>query len=208
MGIEARADSSSAGRMAGAPWIVGKTVPWSVTWTGETSFDVRPSEDFPGFQEIVQLERQGEGAPVFASMHVTRHRRGMFQHLCHVCGQPTPEGDRYLFPLESGGMVDLGDGTCRYGGSVPPVHGDCAGRARNQCPHLRGFAGVLAPFPQDEGRMIWRTDVVPGMEDLARILPGGQPVILSCYRLHDRPFTDLVQALQAEHGVHRPVAPT
>jgi hypothetical protein len=191
----------------GAPWIVGETVPWSVAWTGEASFDVRSSEDFPGFREVVQLDRQGEGAPLFASMHVTRHRRAMFMHLCHVCGHPTPQDDRYLFPLESGGMVDLGNGTFRYGGSVPPVHGKCAGLARGRCPHLRGFAGVLARFPQDEGRMIWRTDVVPGMEAVARTLPPGLPIVLTCYRLHEQPFTDLVVALEAEHGANRPTAP-
>ena len=188
----------------GPDWIVGETVPWTVAWTGEGAYAVRPSSDFPGLQEVVQLERHGDGAPLFASMHVTRHRRAMFGHLCHVCGKPTPEGDRYLFPLESGGMVDLGDGTLRYGGSVPPVHGRCAGLARGRCPHLRGFAGVLAPFPQDQGRMIWRTDVVPGMEAVARSLPPGQAVILTCYRLHEQPFTDLVRGLEAEHGANRP----
>lgn len=190
--------------MANGAWMIGEDAPWTVAWTGETSFRLAASVDFPGYQDLVQLEDQGVGTPIFAAMHVTRHRRGMISHLCHVCGKPTPAGDRFLFPLESGGMVPLGDGRERYGGSIPPVHGACAANARARCPHLKGFAGLAVPFPQEEGRMVQRTDVVPGMEALAKTLPPGVEVILSCYRLHEAPFTDLVRQLQIKHGVHRP----
>ena len=190
--------------MSQIPWVIGENVPWSVAWTGEASFRVVDSVDFPGFKEVDQRQQPGEGTPVFSTMHVTRQRRGMFQHLCHVCGEPTPANDRFLFPLESGGMVAMGDGAFRYGGSVPPVHGACGETARARCPHLRGFKGVAVPFPILEGRMIYRTDVVPGLEALARDLPQGEPIILTCYRLHEAEFTDTVLALQTEYGLNRP----
>ena len=192
----------------GGEWTAGGGVPWTVAWSGEASFGVQPSTDFPGFQEVVQIEKQGWGTPIFAAMHVTRHRRAIFGHLCHVCGQPTPKSDRHLFPLESGGMVPMGDGTVQYGGSVPPVHAGCAQTARSRCPHLSGFAGVTTPFPEDEGRVIYRTDIVPGMEALAKSLRDAlgteAPIIFTCYRLYGPTFTAEVLRLQAEHGVHRP----
>ena len=186
------------------PGIIGEAIPWSVAWTGEMSFRLAPSTDFPGYTDLIQIEKPGVGEPRFAALHITRHRRAMVGHLCHVCGEPTPPGDRFLFPLESGGMVPLGDGTFRYGGNIPPVHGACAEKARARCPHLRGFAGVLEPFPKEPGRVVQRTDVVPGIEAIARTMPPGVPVIYTCYRLHEEPFTNRVLALQAEHGLHRP----
>lgn len=181
-----------------AVWRVGETVPWSVSWTGENAFELQESVDFPGFIDLVQAQRPGVGTPVFAVLNVTRHRLGMARHLCHVCGRPTAKRDRYLFPLQSGGPVTLADGEIRYGGNVPPVHLACARRAARQCPHLKGAAARPVPFPSDEGRLIQRTDVAPGMEAFARTLPAGLEVIFSCYRLHGPRFTRLVERLRNE----------
>ena len=117
-----------------------------------------PDRDFPGYVELVQKQAPGEGRPMFAANHVTRNRRGLFGHLCHVCGSPTKSWDRWLFPLHSGGWVPMGDGEERYGGNVPPVHKACADRAAQLC--LRTSAGAT-PFrcasAEEEGRMIQRT---------------------------------------------------
>lgn len=156
---------SAGGQTAG--WIIGKNVPWSVSWTDEQSYDLQLSADFPGLVDLVQIQRQGTGNPQFAALHITRHRMGMALHLCHVCSKPTPRRDRYIFPKESGGFVIMPDESTRYAGNVPPVHLSCARRAQQLCPHLsHAFAQPIA-FPSEESRLIQRTDVVPGMEALA-----------------------------------------
>lgn len=184
------------------PWIVGESVPWSVAWSGEVGFGLRPDLDFPGHRELVQADNPGSGRPLFAANHITRNRRGLIGHLCHVCGAPTKSWDRWLFPLQTGGFVTLADGQTRYGGNVPPVHKACAERAARLCPHLsRRFAQPVR-FPKDgEGRVVHRTDVTPDVEQIARTLPPGLPVVLSCYRLHGRRFSKLVASLRDEAGL-------
>ncbi len=176
-------------------WRIGENVPWTSAWSGESSYRLESSSDFPGLTEVVQAEEQGKGSPLFAAMHITRHRRAMVQHLCHVCGRPTPRRDRFLFPLQSGGMVPMGDGSIRYGGNVPPVHLSCAVKAQKLCPHLGSRAGKPVPFPKEEGRLVQRTDVQPGLEALASALSPRGDVVLSCYRLHGEAFTRLVESL-------------
>jgi len=187
---------------AAGPWVVGESVPWSVAWTGEQAFVLRPDLDFPGHLELVQTSALGEGRPIFAFNHMTRNRRGQIEYLCHVCGAPTLTTDRWLFPVHSGGWVPLGDGRRRYGGNVPPVHKGCAERAARLCPHLSRQMAVPVRFPaDDEGRMVWRTDVTPDMAEIARMLPPGAPVVLSCYRLHGAKFSKLVERLRRRAGV-------
>jgi hypothetical protein len=181
-------------------WRVGETVPWSVAWSGEQAFELRKSTIFPGMIELTQAERPGAGIPLFAAVHVDRQRRSLAHHLCHVCGEPTPPRDRWIFPVASGGMVDMGDGTERYGGNVAPVHGACAGRAQRQCPHLKAAFARPVACPADEGRLIWRTDVVPGMEKLAQSFPAGLEVVMSCYRLYGEAFSRKIARLRREEA--------
>jgi hypothetical protein len=184
------------------PWIVGETVPWSVAWSGEMAWELRPDADFAGHVELVQKAAPGEGRPLFAANHITRNRRGLIGNLCHVCGTPTKSWDRWLFPLQTGGWVPLGDGQQRYAGNVPPVHKACAERAARLCPHLSRQYAVPVRFPkEDEGRMVARTDTPPGMEEVAAQLPRGVPVVMSCYRLHGARFSRLVRKLRTEAGI-------
>ena len=164
-------------------------VPWSVAWSGEQSFWLQDSRDFPGRLELEQKQAPGVGEPLFAAVHVTRQRRGMVDLLCHVCGKPTPRLDRFIFPAASGGLVTLHDGSEQYGLNVPPMHRACTVRARRNCPHLARVDEPPLRCASDEGRLIERTDVVPGMEAIARTLPPGVPVVLSCYRLYGPQFT-------------------
>lgn len=184
----------TGGRAAG--WRVGETAPFTVAWSEEVGFGLQPSTVFPGMTELTQVERPGEGVPMFAVQHVVRHRLGMAHQLCHVCGRPTPRRDRWLFPLHSGGPVTLADGSVRYGGNVPPVHLECAKRAQRLCPHLKGAAAQPVAFPKDEGRLVPRTDVTPDMEAVARTLPPGLDVVLTCYRLHGEAFSRTVERLR------------
>jgi hypothetical protein len=161
-------------------------VPWSVAWSGEQAFRLQPCRDFPGMVELEQKQAPGVGQPLFAAVHVTRQRRGMVDLLCHVCGKPTPRLDRFIFPAASGGLVTLQDGSQQYGLNVPPMHRACTLRARRTCPHLAKVDEPPLRCASDEGRLIHRTDVVPGMEALAKTLPSGVEVVFSCYRLYDR----------------------
>jgi hypothetical protein len=176
----------------------GLTPPWTAAWTGEQAFRVQPSRDFPGLLELDQKQAPGEGEPIFAAIHVTRQRRGMADLICHVCGKLTAPGDRYIFPAASGGLVTLHDGGQQYGCNVPPMHRACAERAARECPHLAKVDEPPLACDADEGRLIHRTDVTPGLEALARTLPPGQEVVFSCYRLYGDAFTAKVIAARAE----------
>jgi hypothetical protein len=171
-----------------------ETAPWSAAWSGESSFSVDPSSDFPGRLELNQKQARGAGEPLFGAMNATRLRRGMIDLLCHVCGKPTVRQDRYIFPVASGGLVTLQDGSQQYGCNVPPMHRACAVRASHACPHLGRVRETPLRCTRDEGRVIYRTDVTPGLEAVARTLPKGVEVVLSCYRLYGDAFTAKVVA--------------
>lgn len=177
-------------------WVVGKNVPWSVSWTGEQSYELQLSTDFPGLVDLVQAARPGAGEPKFAALHITRHRLGMARHLCHVCGKTTPKRDRYIFPKESGGFVIMPDETSRYAGNVPPVHLACARQAQKLCPHLRHAFATPVAFPAEPSLLIQRTDAMPGMEALARQLPPQLKIVFTCYRLYGPRFTEHVAQLR------------
>jgi hypothetical protein len=173
-------------------------VPWSVSWTGEQSFSLQPSRDFPGMTEVDQTQAPGVGEPHFAAIHFTRQRRGMVDLLCHVCGKPTARLDRYIFPAASGGMVTLQDGSQQYGLNVPPMHRACSIRAKNACPHLAKVNEPPLRCTSDDGRLIPRTDVAPGLEALASALPPNLGVVYSCYRLYGPDFTQKVLTARAQ----------
>jgi len=168
--------------------------PWSVAWSGEQAFRLQPSRDFPGMVELDQKQAPGEGQPIFAMMHVARQRRAVIDHLCHVCGRSTPKHDRWIFPVASGGLVTLHDGTQQYGCNVPPIHKACTHRAGLECPHLSKLQESPLRVVGDEGRVIHRTDITPGLEALAKSLPAGVDVVFSCYRLFGPAFTRQVIA--------------
>ncbi|MBR7620952.1 hypothetical protein JKL49_16275 [Phenylobacterium sp. 20VBR1] len=171
-----------------------ESAPWSAAWSGEASFTVGPSTDFPGFLELNQAQAPGKGEPLFGAMNATRLRRGMVDLLCHVCGRPTVRQDRYIFPVASGGLVTLLDGSQQYGCNVPPMHRACALRASHACPHLGKVSEAPLRCTRDEGRLIHRTDITPGLEGVVHLLPKGVDVVLSCYRLYGDEFTAKVLA--------------
>ncbi len=180
-------------------WKIGENVPWSVSWTREDSYDLQASSDFPGFVDLVQVERPGEGSPKFAAVHVTRQRVGMMGQLCHVCGRKTVRGDRYLFPVESGGFVQVGE-SMRYAGSVPPVHLRCGRKARAMCPHLSHALAEPVAYPSEESQVVPRPGVPPEMEPLARTLPAGVRIVFSCLRVYGPRFSRTVEGMRRGRG--------
>ncbi len=185
--------------MADSRWVIGETVPWSVSWTGEDSYDLAASANFPGYADLMQAQAPGQGVPKFAAVHVTRQRIGMLGQLCHVCGRRTLARDRYLFPVESGGFVAVGD-RMRYAGTVPPVHLSCARRARALCPHLGHALAEPVMFPPDEGQVVPHPGVPAGMEELAARLPAGVRVAYSCLRVYGPRFSRTVERLRKARG--------
>lgn len=165
-------------------------VPWSVAWSAEQGYRIIPSRDFTGYLEVDQRQARGEGEPLFALIHASRQRRAMIDMLCHVCGEPTQRSDRYLFPAASGGMVTLHDGSQQFGCNVPTMHLGCAERAAAACPHLTKVDDFILKCGSDDGRLIPRTDVLPGMEEIAKLAPQGAKVIYACYRLYGPAFTE------------------
>ena len=197
--------------MVGDRWIIGVDVPWTVSWTGEENFSLRPSQAFPGYTDLMQAQRPVEGRPKFAALNTTRQRHGMLDQLCHVCGRRTLRHDRYIFPVESGGFVTLGDDSRRYAGTVAPVHLACARRAASLCPHLSGALAEPVAFPSEDSVVMPRPDVPEGMEALAKTLPRGLKIVFSCFRLYGPRFTRTVERLRRDRGdpvVHDTLAPT
>ena len=180
-------------------WKIGENVPWSVSWTGEDSYNLVASSAFPGFVDLEQVQNAGEGSPKFAAVHVTRQRLGMLGQLCHVCGRATTRDDRFVFPVESGGFVRVGE-TMRYAGSVPPVHARCGRLARQLCPHLSHVLAEPVAYPSEESQVVPRPGVPPEMEPLARRLPGGVRIVFSCLRVYGPRFSRRVEALRRERG--------
>ena len=75
---------------------------------------------------------------------------------------------------------------------MPPIHRACTRRALRDCPHLSRLSEVPLRCSWDEGRVIYRTDITPGLEALAETLPAGMDVVFSCYRLYGPEFTKRV----------------
>ncbi len=176
----------------------GITVPWTVSWTAEETFRLRPSVDFPGLTDLLQVERPGQGRPKFAALHVSRQRLGLASQLCHVCGRRTLARDRWIFPLESGGFVTLGDETRRYAGSVPPLHLACAKRAQRLCPHLGHAYAKPVAYPSEESTLMARPDVPAEMAGLAKTLPPGLRVVFGCFRLFGPRFSERIARLRPD----------
>ncbi|MCB8878345.1 hypothetical protein [Acidisoma silvae] len=177
-------------------WRVGTDVPLSVSWTSEQSFDLKESSEFPGWVDLVQQECQGKGDPKFATLHVSRQRRAMHRHLCHVCGRQTLARDRYIFPLVTGGFVTLGDETMRYASTVPSVHLDCAKKAQKLCPHIHQSMNDPVPFPSEETDLHPRPNVPAGMEELEKTLPRGLKVVFSSVRVFGPRFSRRIARLR------------
>jgi hypothetical protein len=71
---------------------------------------------------------------------MVRQRRSIAEMRCTVCGEKTPEDDRWWFRLG-----DFRDGW--FMTTEAPVHRTCADFALTVCPHLRGREAALQRLP-------------------------------------------------------------
>lgn len=108
----------------------GAPVPWNAGWTGEDRYEVRPCRWIGGDLALWSPHKPGEGKPIFAKPHMVRQRQSIARMLCTVCGEPTPQTDRWWFKL---GRMQEG----WFMTTEAPVHRSCGEFALTVCPHLR-----------------------------------------------------------------------
>jgi hypothetical protein len=166
-----------------------------VPWSDEAEFSFQRSIVFPGLVELTQVERQGSGRPTPSGMNIMRQRRGVIELRCHVCGEPTPPSDRFLFPVVTGAFVKIPGGT-RYASHVPPTHAKCAEIAQRLCPHLRSRYAQPVAFPHDKGFVSPERSVPETLGHVADQIgaPGG--LVYGYYRIFGEGFTRLIRRLR------------
>ncbi|WP_374470885.1 hypothetical protein [Phenylobacterium sp.] len=141
---------------------VGLDVPWVTSWSGEAVLGVGPCASVGGRLAVRQAERPGFGRPNYSRNHLRRQRLTVARMLCPMCGEPTPEDDRWLQTARrtTAGILRarsfaaalppaLGDDRVVVdAGAIAPCHLACAGRAAAHCPHLQAHtSGELIAFP-------------------------------------------------------------
>ena len=177
---------------------IGENVPWVSPWSEEGSFSLALSERFADKLEVVQAVAPGVGTPSLRGMHLLRQRQGVADHLCHVCGKPTPPGDRFLFPVVTGNfLAPSAGGERRYASPMPPTHMACAQRAQKLCPHLKLSFAHPVRFPSDPGKLKYELRPPRGMEAVGANMPV-EEAIFSYYRVHTPGFSRLVERLRAQ----------
>ena len=122
--------------------MIGVTVPWNAAWSDEERYEVRPCRYAEGRLAMWMPNSPGSGRPMFARPHFVRQRRSIAMLICTVCGEPTPQDNRWWFAM--GDYMDRWFAT-----TEAPVHRACAELALEKCPHLRRnkCVGDLSKFP-------------------------------------------------------------
>ena len=142
--------------------IVGIDVPWVTSWTEEPVIGVRPCSTVQARPALVQVQNPGYGRPQYSKNHLVRQRQTVLKMLCPMCGDPTPEGDRWtqVARLVSAGRLRRSGKASGLGreiedkrilldaGSIAPLHKVCVDRSLKHCPHLKADPNVnVMPFP-------------------------------------------------------------
>ncbi|MDB5447250.1 MAG: hypothetical protein JWQ97_2567 [Phenylobacterium sp.] len=143
--------------------MVGVDVPWVTSWSDEPLLGVRPCSSIAGGLAVCQAERAGHGRPQYSRNHLVRQRRSVAQMLCPMCGEPTPQEDRWsqtarrtsagaLRARGLGALIppELKDAAVMIdAGAISPLHRACAERSLAQCPHLSAMPEAeIRPFPK------------------------------------------------------------
>lgn len=141
---------------------VGVDVPWVTSWSSETLAGVGPCPTVDGRFAIRQSENPGHGKPQYSMNHYRRQRATVRGLLCPMCGEPAPDGDRWMLTgkLSTAGATrfvgagytvppDIEDErVVLNAGAVAPGHLECMTRSLDQCPFLKSDPAVqLQPFP-------------------------------------------------------------
>lgn len=141
---------------------IGVDVPWVTSWSGEAQGGVGPCPTVDGAMAALQKWKPGEGKPLYSRNHLRRQRDSVRAMLCPMCGEPTPEGDRWSQTgrFHAAGVLraqgfdqalpgDLSDDRVLLdAGAIAPLHLACALASLQRCPHLGRMADKsLKAFP-------------------------------------------------------------
>lgn len=132
-----------------APWEIGRNVPWNAGWTSEERYEIRNCRWAGGRLALWSPHNPCEGKPVFAKPHMVRQRRSVVEMRCTVCGEKTPDDDRWWFKL--GNFIQ---NNSLFATTEAPVHRACAEHALTVCPHLRGREDDLERWPTGQTRIV------------------------------------------------------
>lgn len=124
----------------GVTLTIGKDVPWNAMWSGEDHNEIRPCRYADNQLALWSPFKPGTGHPIFAKPHNVRQRKSIAELRCTVCGERTPDHDRWWFPFG-----DIRDGW--WVSTESPVHFACAELAQNRCPMIRKKGMVPIRFP-------------------------------------------------------------
>ncbi len=141
---------------------VGVDVPWVTSWSEEQPGGVGPCPTVDGQMAALQMWKPGVGKPLYSRNHLRRQRDSVRAMLCPMCGEPTPEGDRWSQTgrFQAAGVLrargfahalpaDLDDDRVVLDcGAIAPLHFRCAQASLQRCPHLGGMPDKdLKAFP-------------------------------------------------------------
>jgi hypothetical protein len=141
---------------------IGVDVPWVTSWSGEQVLGVAPCPSIDGGLAIAQALKPGAGEPQWPKNHLFRQRKSVREMLCPMCGEPTPDADRWsqtarwitAGEVRAKGLgvwlpADFADDRALLdAGAIAPMHRACAERARTECPHLAALPDQeLKAFP-------------------------------------------------------------
>lgn len=111
----------------------GQIVPWTTPWTGEDAdYHLETLHYAPGLPSICQKIAQGEGRPIFGSVHYQRQRQAIIHGRCDVCGGMIRPGQARVL-LHPGNVLK---GTDVVGHVMAPSHRECARQAALVCPWI------------------------------------------------------------------------
>ncbi|WP_293901308.1 hypothetical protein [Phenylobacterium sp.] len=141
---------------------VGVDVPWVTSWSQERQGGVGPCPTVDGQMAALQLWKPGVGKPLYSRNHLRRQRDTVRALLCPMCGEATPDGDRWSQTgafVAAGGLrargfgkalpADLADDRVLLDcGAIAPLHFRCAQASLQRCPHLSALPNrELKAFP-------------------------------------------------------------
>lgn len=127
--------------MTTAPGLkIGVDVPWISSWSLEQQTGVSPCPSVDGQLAVGQQNKPGAGEPLYARAHLFRQRKSVREMLCPMCGEHTPDDDRWsqtarpttARALRSKGLgptlpADMPDDQALLDcGTIAPMHRACA----------------------------------------------------------------------------------
>lgn len=74
---------------------IGVDIPWVVSWSEEAPAGAGPCPTVDGQVAALQAWKPGSGKPLNARNHLRRQRDSVRAMLCPMCGEPTPDNDRW-----------------------------------------------------------------------------------------------------------------